>query len=332
MHTSHYQIGHLSLCMQQDATTAADRPEKLTQRLRTWFNLSPTDSNKPWALSLQIQHNGGAEVNTSAAPVDERGALIVWRTEAGWLVRCGTSSMRVQLGESRALCTLGDDFWTHPVHEQREFFLFALQALLRQHGLHCLYANGVSLDGQGLLLLGNPMSGKTTLTLSLVQQGWRYVAEDHLLLYHSDSHSDGHIDALALRRGFSCRKESVAHFCGADTPSPRSLDLGDGRALYPVESIDIVPQESAVQPGAIVFLQIDNSVPSHLQEMETTAAFAQLLPFSAGLHHDRSRVAEWMRILQRLTTQVSAFHLTAGRDVFERPAHVSSLLRKVLAA
>lgn len=53
---------------------------------------------------------------------------------------------------------------------------------LRRHGLQLAHGAVVGLDGQGLLLTARGGSGKSTTSLSLVAQGWQYVADDYSLL------------------------------------------------------------------------------------------------------------------------------------------------------
>jgi hypothetical protein len=50
--------------------------------------------------------------------------------------------------------------------------------LLRRQGLFQVHAGGVSFAGQGVLLAGESQSGKTTLGLHLVSQGFRFLADD----------------------------------------------------------------------------------------------------------------------------------------------------------
>lgn len=54
--------------------------------------------------------------------------------------------------------------------------------LLHGHNLYGLHANGIVKNGAGILLVGDAGSGKTTISLSLIVQGWNYLSDDVVLL------------------------------------------------------------------------------------------------------------------------------------------------------
>lgn len=126
-----------------------------------------------------------------------------------------------------------------------------------------LHASCVSLDGAGLLLLGVPGSGKSSLALRLMERGWSLVADDQVEV----SAQDGQLaasppQALAGRlevRGLGvfealayapCTLTLVARLRPAGTiprlPAPsrwraHGLDLPE----FPLDAMDVAAPERA---------------------------------------------------------------------------------------
>ncbi|MFY9292893.1 MAG: hypothetical protein WAP03_19710 [Methylorubrum rhodinum] len=74
-----------------------------------------------------------------------------------------------------------------PSWETARPFLHAFKGLAPFTGLTPLHAAAVALGDGGLLIAGRGGAGKTSLALACVEAGWRYVADDFLLLRRSPS-------------------------------------------------------------------------------------------------------------------------------------------------
>lgn len=80
------------------------------------------------------------------------------------------------------------DFFMHPdtlaanYFLARTFLLIPILDVLRFYDLHYLHAALVTKKSTGLLLLGHGGAGKSTLSATLVEQGWAWISDDNLLL------------------------------------------------------------------------------------------------------------------------------------------------------
>jgi len=97
----------------------------------------------------------------------------------------------------------------------------------------CLHASCVTLDGNGLLILGGSGSGKSTLALSLMALGAVLIADDRVLLSHeqgdliarSPTQISGLIEArgLGILRADQCDQTTVGTVIDMDRPEVERL-------------------------------------------------------------------------------------------------------------
>ncbi len=73
-----------------------------------------------------------------------------------------------------------------PWFMMRHVFYMVLGALLHYDGYEVVHAGAIALDGTGVLLIGSPASGKTTLLLSCLHTGMQLLADDIILLAKDD--------------------------------------------------------------------------------------------------------------------------------------------------
>jgi hypothetical protein len=73
-----------------------------------------------------------------------------------------------------------------PWFMMRHVFYMVLGALLHYDGYEVVHAGAIALDGTGVLLIGSPASGKTTLLLSCLHAGMQLLADDIILLAKDD--------------------------------------------------------------------------------------------------------------------------------------------------
>ncbi len=69
-----------------------------------------------------------------------------------------------------------------PWFMMRHVFYMVLGALLHYDGYEIVHAGAIALDGTGVLLIGSPASGKTTLLLTCLHTGMQLLADDIILL------------------------------------------------------------------------------------------------------------------------------------------------------
>lgn len=250
-------------------------------------------------------------------------ALLVTRTEQGFSLRCGASQLRITSGSAAAHCFLASDFGSYSPFEQREFFLLGLLMLLRPFGRYGLHACGLERHGAGLLLVGASGSGKTTTSLNLIQQGWRYLSDDAVLLEVRTDHT---VQVAAFRLGFSCTPRTLAHF----PELGGSTEFGDPdgkRVVYPERSFGSFTPSCT--PSLIVFPRV-SAAATRLHPLTPAQSLIRLCQQSAGIMTDTAVSQGQLGVLRTLVEQTRSFELCLGQDALARPTLTGTLLSRAL--
>ena len=247
-------------------------------------------------------------------------ALLVTRTENGFSLRCGASQLQIIPGSADAHCFLAPDFDRYSPFEQREFFLLGLLMLLRPFGHYGLHACGLERHGVGLLLVGSSGSGKTTTSLNLIAQGWRYLSDDAVLL---SSREGNPVRVEAFRRGFSCTPETLKHF--SELTSSAEFGDPDGKRIVYLDG-SFTP---TCTPSLIVFPRVSSGA-THAQPLTSAQSLIRLCQQSAGIMTDTAVSQGQLEVLKVLVGQAQSFDLQLGRDALENPALADTLINQAL--
>lgn len=238
----------------------------------------------------------------------------------------GSSSIFVNPTQGCATGKLTTDFWNQSLHDQREFFLLPLVMLLHAREFFPLHANGVVNQDRGVLIVGDPGDGKTTLTVSLLKAGWKFLSDDVVCLNGS---AEG-IEALALRRGLSCTLDTLAHFpqLGAGTSEFAPLD---DRKRY-IESSDTFGAGSSQRclPRLVLFPQIEQRRVSQLKPIGQSRTLGELGKQSGWSVADVELARAQMKVLVALMAQAKAYQILLGGDVFQNPDGLNDLIRATM--
>ena len=260
----------------------------------------------------------------SGRAVYQAKALTVTRTETGFNLCCGASQLRVSPGSADALfsahCFLASDFGTYSPFEQREFFLLGLLMLLRPLGRYGLHACGLERYGTGLLLVGASGSGKTTTSLNLMRQGWRYLSDDAVLL---TERADSTVQASAFRQGFSCTPETLEHFPELSGSSEFG-DPGGKRVVYPGGNFT-----STCIPSLIVFPHL-SAGETRLRPLTASQSLIRLCQQSAGIMTDTAVSQGQLKVLRTLVRQARSFELHLGQDTLANPGLTDTLISQTI--
>jgi hypothetical protein len=233
----------------------------------------------------------------------------------------GPSTFILQPTLGRGTAYLSPVFADKPLLLQRKFWSFGLLKLLRWRGFFSLHAAGlVTPEGRGVLVIGPPGSGKSTLVLGLVRTGWKYLTDDAVLLR---SCSNG-VAALGLRRDI---------FIDADeAPRYSNLSLGEevadgaGRMRRPVNlEINCGQRVSECRPDLLLFTHIVPKEESSLTPLDQVKAMKHLLEASGPQLLDRHTMGTHLEVLRELLTQTKSFELGAGLDLYRNPETLRQL-------
>jgi hypothetical protein len=216
----------------------------------------------------------------------------------------------------------------HPV-ALANLFAYAIQAALRRSGLYHLHAAAVAREegGAGVLLVGASGSGKSSLTLRLAAEGWRYLSDDALVL----SEAEGRAEALALRRLFAVTPASL-DACGlpdAALGSPIPSDPEKRRlepaALFPGSFA------SFCVPRTLVLPQVTGRAESRAVRLAPAEVMKRLMALCPWAVFDACAAPGHLSALGRLVRQSRAWELQAGRDVFDDPARAARFVSDLAA-
>lgn len=263
----------------------------------------------------------------------EHGDIGVWMTADSMMLRCGAATVVLRPDAGTATAALTPELLTPPADARRNplFYLitFSLVILLRYRGWFALHTAALALDGRGLLLVAESDSGKSTATLNLVRQGWRYLSDDTVLLRAAN---EG-VHAFSFRRNFCVDPDATAHFPELDGPDwPASLS---DASKWQIDMERLYPGQFAptCMPRALVLPEIADAPTSRVEPVDAKVALARLIDQGAlFLTPDPALANRHLEVFRRLIRQTRAVRLRAGRDVLERPRRLHGLLAPLLRA
>jgi hypothetical protein len=158
-------------------------------------------------------------------------------------------------------------------HLFTDLLLAPLMEMLKRRGYYGLHAAAVTKDGAGYLLPGGAGSGKTTLALGLIKQGFAYLADDKLLLRREDDA----ILALAFTRHFNIDPQishyyPELHFLNDLDPLPFTLKR-------PVDVSSIYPDTfaSRTQPRYLIHIERTGDSRSEIRPLGPAESFNRLV-------------------------------------------------------
>ncbi|MDV2502896.1 MAG: hypothetical protein RX318_02960 [bacterium] len=109
------------------------------------------------------------------------------------------SFLKADIEAGRTWGFLSKDLIGAPRYVFNDLLMAPLMEMLKQRGFFGLHAAALTKDSAGYLFPGNAESGKTTIALSLLKEGFQYLADDKVLLRKEDNG----ITALAFTRRFN---------------------------------------------------------------------------------------------------------------------------------
>jgi hypothetical protein len=161
-------------------------------------------------LSMTLGRANGAQVIPDGAEVlgeHERGVVVLQTKNRVFLWYESTIvELRPERGTAAFYFETLDG--TIPRGLLFDLIVLSLLILLRPRGHYLLHAACVLHDGAGYLISASSNSGKSSLALSLVREGWPYLSDDMLLLHEEG----GEVFAKALGRHFRLAPEAVQRF------------------------------------------------------------------------------------------------------------------------
>jgi hypothetical protein len=177
--------------------------------------------------------------------------------------------------------------------------------LLGRLGGALVHAGGVvDPDGRAWLLVGDTHAGKTTTCVSLVAAGWRYLADDQVVLRFGDAGTvevEGWPRRAHLDEGWS------------DGVVTRTRGVVDLRARWGDRWIARAPL------GGVLLPSVRAEEPTRVMTVDGATAFTALVRQSPWLLADRGAAAAVMPLL-RATASLDSRALLLGQDSYAKGA------------
>ena len=203
-------------------------------------------------------------------------------------------------------------------------FPLAFFEALRFHGLYYMHAAGL-LDGEGrgYLISGNAGSGKTTMTLSLIHAGWKFLSDDTVFLKLGDGKD---VTVLGFARDFHIPLDLVednnafANLCAC----PDYKSYRKKKVLRPADWFPEQIMTEITNPRALVFPRIRDGEPG-IEEMSGQEALGQLISQSPAVMFNPALAKEHLEAINRLARHGRAFRLWSGPELRTDPEKVKEL-------
>ncbi len=195
--------------------------------------------------------------------------------------------------------------------------------ILKDHTLYPLHSAALYSNGVGYLISGVSGCGKTTTSLSLVSEGFKYVSDDAVLL----EERNGEIISHSLFSTFNIDRELAEHFPGVFEKEKIPVKKG---AKVPVDISQVIPASFIpyLRPDVIIFPKIVSNGESKFLPLGQMGVFETLLKQTA-LAVDKEASRNQLHVIGKLVKQIRGFELLCGRDIFGNPKRLVSLIEGI---
>ncbi len=194
---------------------------------------------------------------------------------------------------------------------------------LKYHGLYFLHSAALHYDGVGYLVSGDGGCGKTTTSLNLVREGFKYVSDDSLLL---EELSQG-IIVHPLYTNFHIDQDLVERFPAL--ARGKNIQIPEGMKVS-VDISQIFPGSFVpyIRPDVIIFPKLISNGESQLYALSQTEVYRKLLKQTV-LAVDKEVSRNQLIALEKLVKQTVGFELLSGRDIYKDPKGLLPLIYQV---
>jgi hypothetical protein len=205
----------------------------------------------------------------------------------------------------------------------RFVFYMALGAMFGYDGYEIVHAAAIAYDGAGVLIVGSPGSGKSTLVLSCLRLGMQLLADDVLFL----AKDDNQVYAYAFPEDIGVRQGSLALLEGHDcmqrlAQDERSKLYVDVQQFFRRQVISSVPVR------VLLFVHAQDRG-DEFRALPLTSAQAVSWLLQEYISRERaqeSNVEAIFQLFNDIALQVPAYRLYLTPDVGENARQVHSLL------
>lgn len=199
--------------------------------------------------------------------------------------------------------------WTYR-HVVRSVFLSGLFTIMRFQGLFPIHASGLAAGRKGILITGDSGQGKTTLLLHLLKQGFRYLADDTLLVRENGQH----VTMLAFPTPIRISPQAADFFPELSHVIEEHQPDEQGKYHFSPPDAEPCDVARALLPGIALFPEITPNRTSSLHPVAPIDVAAEWMAentFAGNTTLGR----ENFRILSRLLQSVRCYRVCLGREM-----------------
>jgi len=241
-----------------------------------------------------------------------RGDTLYFRSRSGSLI-----SLDPVHREAKGFIT--DDILNTPL----EFFSFVSEPLvemLKYSGLYSLHGAALRGRDMSVLVTGESGSGKTSTSLSLVENGFKYVSDDTLFIQKTNES----VNVYPLYKSFNINQDIARRFPQLfnhkKTPVPKGIKI-------PIDISKIIPDShlSCLKPEVIIFPRIISSTQSSIRPIGSMEAYRRLLS-QIILALDKNVAKKQLHVLELLVKQTRGFEMLSAKDLYENPGSILNMI------
>jgi hypothetical protein len=315
-----YSLHGLNLSVQCEDKALADESALLS-------NFLPVDKSERSDTHFHISVKFASSEKPAPIPRNSLKPYIVndisiFDTKKAVDITDGYSTFHVEPWSEMGIVSIHPSFKKKPLASKHNFFLIGLAYLFSYQGLFDLH--GAALDNReiGYLFLGESSSGKSSIALSLVHQGWHYASDDSLLLKSNDNS----VEVLSFRKNFYIDPEVASKYPKLDTHFSSENDTDGCKRFLDLDQMYPDQFQASIVPKVLIFSKITPDKKSNLQTITTGHALSNLLKQSISIFFNRQVVEEHFNVLKRLVLQTDCYQLLAGRDLYDEPGEILNIL------
>jgi hypothetical protein len=194
--------------------------------------------------------------------------------------------------------------------------MFALSPFLRRNNSFLMHAFSAAIKNEAVLFVGTSGSGKTTTGLSVLANGWHFLANDvsvlrlqpeGVLAFPAPGCFNIHPNTLQLLPNLAINPAAFNEVYGKyEVPVDElvSFSGGEGKRPFPVRAICLLQQQS--------------SFAHEIQLLSPAIALAQIMEESID-RWDTQTFAAHVELLEQVVEQSACYQLKLGRDVTGLP-------------
>ena len=264
--------------------------------------------------------------------VPARASLVnIWAPPKRWLycldeveyLTDGRTAFEMRPLEGRARGLVDRSLLDEPQILVQVFLLHAISELLRGRGYYFLHAAGLEGPDGGVLLCGQSGTGKSTLTVALVRQGWSYLSDDFVFLRSSPDRSIG---AVALKRECKIAVNMIKVFPELDPLSDiQSREMEGDKRLVDLDLFYPGSFRDTIVPARCFFPMLIPEGESGVFPLRPSETLARLMSCSPTAHFPPLAEAN-ADILKAFTRQARGWEVLIGPDRSGDPAAAAALI------